>query len=161
MYDDLARAQQPSILERLVLNTVIPSVLLTLALHSQSVETRPQNCDDCGGVPLLLACECPECCVTLGPVPDAFPVLVRMPRPVYPAVMRRDGIEGRVVLRALVNPRGRVDSTSILVVQTTDGSFVPSAFQALARAVFRPARFGGHAGAAWITIDIDFTLRRE
>jgi TonB family protein len=84
-----------------------------------------------------------------------------MPRPSYPAIMRRAGVEGRVVLRALVNPCGSVDSSSILALQATHEDFVPPARRALAAAAFRPARFGGRMGAAWITMGIDVTLTRE
>jgi TonB family protein len=86
---------------------------------------------------------------------DVFPTLVRMPRPVYPDAMRRTGLEGRVVLKALVNRRGRVYPSSILVLRTTDVQFVAAARQALIAAVFRPARLGGARLEAWITIGID------
>ena len=72
--------------------------------------------------------------------------------------MRKYHIEGHVVLRALVNEQGRVDSTSILAVETTDGAFTTAAYHALAHALFRPGRFGGHPGVAWITIGVDFTF---
>lgn len=162
MYDDLARAQRPSALEWFVLNAVIPSVLVTLALYSPSPEPRAPTCYDCSeGVPFILP-PCGDCSpFPLGPIPDALPILISMPRPLFPPLMRRYDVEGRVVLRALVNADGRVDSTSILVVQMTDAGFVPAAFHALARALFRPARFAGHAGAAWISIAINFTLRQE
>jgi protein TonB len=94
-------------------------------------------------------------------VPDAFPVLITMPEPAYPKILRHAGVEDRVLLRALVTRDGRVDSASILAVQATYPAFVASAQQALSRARFRPARFGGRPGAAWITILIDFTLTRE
>jgi hypothetical protein len=63
-----------------------------------------------------------------------------------------------VVLRALVNARGRVEHSSILAFQATDSRFIEPSRQALAAALFRPARFGGQAGGAWITIAVDFNL---
>jgi hypothetical protein len=92
---------------------------------------------------------------SLGLIPDSFPTLVRMPRPVYPGVMWRSGIEGRVVFKALVNTRGRVYPSSILVLRTTDVEFVAPARQALRDALFRPARLEGARIEAWITIGID------
>jgi TonB family protein len=68
------------------------------------------------------------------------------------------GIEGRVVLKGLVNTHGRIEPASILVLEITDADFVSSAYQALIRALFRPARLAGKATEAWITIAIDFTL---
>jgi len=139
MYDDLARSQRPSSLEWLVVNAVIPSVLVTLVLQ-MSLATRA------GPTP------------PGSPLPDAFPTLISMPRPAYPAIVRRLRIDGRVVLRALVNARGRVEPSSILALQATDSHFIEPSRQALAAALFRPARFGGRAGGAWITIAIDFNL---
>jgi len=158
MYDALVRAQRPSVLEWLVVNALIPSVLITLVLQSARASrlaaTTVIQTEMCVLAPL-------DEPAPGGPIPDVFPVLIRIHGPIYPPIMRRLRVEGRVVLRALVNPKGRVDSASILVVQTTHGEFVPPAFRALAGAVFRPARFAGHTGAAWITIGIDFNLNRE
>ena len=139
MYDDLARSQRPSSLEWLVVNAVIPSVLVTfvlqMSLATRAAPTPPGS-----------------------PLPDAFPTLIGMPRPAYPAIMRRLRVGGRVVLRALVNARGRVEPSSILAFQATDSHFIEPSRRALAAALFRPARFGGRAGGAWITIAIDFNL---
>ena len=150
MYDDLARTQTPTPLERFVVHAVIPSVLLTAALHWQpaggaAAPTRPVAIDG-----FFIVCGFPP-----PAIPDVFPTLVRMPPPVYPDAMRRSGIEGRVVLRALVSTRGRVYPSSILVLRTTDVQFVAPARQALRDALFRPARLGGARIEAWITIGID------
>lgn len=161
MYDDLARAQRPSALEWLVVNAIIPSVVLTLALHSQNAYPAARVCYDCSATLPLFVPTTRTLCFESCRLPDVFPILIRMPRPVYPAITRRNGVARRVVLRALVNPEGRVDSTSILVVETTDSAFITPAFHALAQALFRPARYGGHAGAAWIMIGIEFNRRRE
>ncbi|HXG97458.1 MAG TPA: TonB family protein [Gemmatimonadales bacterium] len=150
MYDDLARTQNPAPLEWLVVHAVIPSVLVTAALHWQpavgaAAPTPPVAIDGfvmvCGYSPPL--------------IPDLFPTLVRMPRPTYPESMRRSGIEGRVVVKAVVNTRGRVYPSSILVLRTTHVQFVAPARQALAAAVFHPARLGRARVEAWITIGID------
>ena len=157
MYDDLARAQRPSALEWLVVNALIPSVLLTFVVHSSlGSHAREPSPDISTLVGYPEVCSQPPMAI-----PDAFPVLVTMPEPAYPKTLRRAGAEDRVLLRALVTPDGRVDSASILTVQAIYPAFVAAARQALSRARFRPARFGGRPGAAWITILIDFTLTRE
>jgi len=96
-----------------------------------------------------------------GTAPDVFPTLIRMPRPTYPESMRRSGIEGRVVLKALVNTHGRVVPSSILVLRTTDAEFSTPAILALSAARFRPAKFAGARIEAWITIAVDFKLPQE
>jgi len=156
MYDDLARTQNPTAVEWFVVHAVIPSVLVTAALHwSPAAPPMPTSTSTAFG------CQLPFIIAPDGPIPDVFPTLITMPRPTYPASMRRSGIEGHVVLRALVNTSGRVDSSSILVTQAAHVEFVVPARQALKAALFRPGWFGGQRLDAWITIAIDFNLTRE
>ena len=150
MYDDLARTQNPTPLEWFVVHAVIPSVLVTAALHwSPDVLATPIE------PTYTIVCPLTES-VPGGPVLDVFPVLIRMPRAAYPEAMRRAGIQGRVVLRALVSTDGRVYRSSILVLRATHVQFVVPAREALSAALFRPGWFGGRRMDAWITIAIDF-----
>jgi protein TonB len=156
MYDDLARTRIPTPLEWFVVNAMIPTVLVTAALHwspAVPAAARPASPDfDCM-FPVLVEPWVPW--PWPGPIPDVFPTLVRMPEPAYPEVLRRSGVQGRVVLKALVNTRGRVYPSSILVLRTTHVEFIAPARQALREALFRPARLGGARIEAWITIGID------
>jgi len=157
MYDDLARTQNPTPLEWFVVHAVIPSVLVTAAFH-----WKPPIATAASTAPTSVERFFTVCVITPPPpIPDVFPTLVRMPRPIYPEAMRRAGIEGRVVVRALVNTSGRVDSSSILVMRATRVEFVVPARQALQAALFRPGWFGGQRLDAWITIAIDFPDRSE
>src|SRR6266545_204432 len=157
MYDDLARTQQPTTLEWLVVNALIPSVLVTFALQVPlaAPRARPPQTVQCS-----LIFPPPEEARPDDP-PDVFPVLIRMPDAVYPEIMRRAGMEDRVTLRALVNTRGRVDSSSVLVLQASNREFAMSARYALSRALFSLARFAGKPVDAWVTMAIEFTLSRE
>src|SRR6266545_5877379 len=157
MYDDLARTQTPTAVEWFVLHAVIPSVLVTAAFH-----WKPPIATAASTAPTSVERLVTVCVIIPTPtIPDVFPTLVSMPRPVHPEAMRRAGIEGRVVLQALANTSGRVDSSSILVLRATHVEFVVPARQALQAALFRPGWFGGQRLDAWITIAIDFTLSRE
>ena len=160
MYDDLARTQIPSPLEWFVVHAVIPTVLVTAALHwSPTVPAtpRPEFFLPACTFPALIEPEPPW----PGPIPDVFPTLVRMPEAAYPVAMRRAGIEGRIVLRALVSTHGRIYPSSILVLGATHVQFVVPAREALSAALFLPGWFGGHRMDAWITIAIDFKLPQE
>ncbi|HKC39141.1 MAG TPA: hypothetical protein VKC15_06360, partial [Gemmatimonadales bacterium] len=119
MYDDLARTQNPTAVEWFVVHAVIPSVLVTAALHWSPAVPAPLEKPT-----YALVCQSKVFEPAIepfvgGPIADVFPVLVRMPRARYPAALLRTQIEGRVVLRALVNTSGRVDSSSILVMRAT------------------------------------------
>lgn len=80
------------------------------------------------------------------------------PAPVYPAMSRRLGEEGRVMLRVFVESSG---SPSKLEIRTSSGSsrLDQSALEAVRRWKFVPARRGDEAVAAWVVVPIVFNLR--
>jgi protein TonB len=99
--------------------------------------------------------------------PIAPPVLVTQPvynadyldnpAPHYPALSRRVGEQGRVVLRVLVSPRGTADEVQIF---TSSGHprLDEAARDAVRRWKFIPARRGGESVQAWVRIPIPFIL---
>ena len=81
------------------------------------------------------------------------------PIPVYPELLRQAGVQGRVVLEAVVDTTGRVLAPSILVVSATNPGFVASARQALLTTLFRPALVGGRPVRMRVRIPYEFTIR--
>lgn len=79
------------------------------------------------------------------------------PRPAYPAMSRRLGEEGKVLLRVLVGSEGRAHE-----VQLKEGSGFARLDQAAREAVLRwrfvPARKGGEAVEGWVLVPITFNL---
>src|SRR5205823_4375738 len=51
------------------------------------------------------------------------PELLSAPPPVYPPLLRQAGIQGRVVLRAIVDTTGRVEPTSVRIVKSPSTGF--------------------------------------
>ncbi len=86
---------------------------------------------------------------------DVAPVPTFRPSPVYSDWQRDAGIEGRVVLHALVGRDGRVKRVN--VVRDVGGLSEP-ARAAIARWIFRPATFGGKPVSVWVEIPVDFRL---
>lgn len=82
---------------------------------------------------------------------------IEPPQPVYPPAARRMGEEGRVMLRVLVNEKGRPERVEI---QQTSGSprLDEAARQAAQRAVFKPHIENGRAIAVFAIIPIKFQL---
>lgn len=80
------------------------------------------------------------------------------PAPAYPALSRRMGEEGKVVLRVFVEPTGRPGQ-----VEVKTGSGSPRLDQAAQEAVWRwefvSARRGDDAIGAWVLVPIVFNLR--
>ena len=79
------------------------------------------------------------------------------PKPKYPDAARRDGKEGRVLLRVLVNEEGR---TASVQVNRSSGveSLDQAALEAIKRWRFSPARLGERPVESWVRIPIDFRL---
>jgi TonB family protein len=63
--------------------------------------------------------------------------------PVYPPALSARGVEGQVEATYVVDVRGRVDTTTIRVLQSDDSLFTESVRTALGEALFRPAQRAG------------------
>jgi periplasmic protein TonB len=72
-------------------------------------------------------------------------VLIAEPAPRYPPVLQEIGLSGRVVLQFVVDTTGHVELASIQVLESTHEGFEPPAREAVAAAVFHPARLGPRA----------------
>jgi TonB family protein len=81
------------------------------------------------------------------------------PLPVYPDLLRQAGIEGKVVLEAVVDTTGRVLAQSIAVVTATNPAFIAPARQALLATLFRPAMVGGKPVRMRVRIPYEFAIR--
>lgn len=79
------------------------------------------------------------------------------PKPIYPESARREGREGKVLLRVLVDDRGRSKTVEI---NTSSGSEAldHAAAEAIKRWRFHPARDGDKAVESWLRIPIEFRL---
>ena len=86
------------------------------------------------------------------------PVAVEQVQPEYPELARRMGMEGRVVVEALVSPLGRVKEVR---VQSTDNPMLnAAALDAVRRWTFEPAiDSNGEPAQAWVTVPIRFRAR--
>ena len=91
------------------------------------------------------------------PPPDEAPAALSMPRPRFPKQALRDGIRGRVVLRALITERGTVEVLRVL-------RSVPGLDAEAIRVVesewrFRPAQRNGRPVASLSNLVVRFSLR--
>ena len=91
------------------------------------------------------------------PPPDEPPAAISMPRPRFPRKALREGLRGRVVLRALITERGAVEVLRVL-------RSIPGLDEEAIRVVesewrFRPARRNGRPVASLSDLAVRFTLR--
>ncbi len=84
---------------------------------------------------------------------------LRNPAPPYPALSKRMGEEGKVVLRVSVNPQGTADSVDI---KTSSGSprLDESAQKTVRNWKFVPAKRGDTPVQSWVLVPIIFKLEQ-
>jgi protein TonB len=93
-------------------------------------------------------------------VVEELPVLLNHPVPRYPDILRQAGIEGRVVVEAVIDSTGRAEREGLRVVSSSHALFGPAATALVLGSRYRPARFGGRPVRVRILVPVDFTVRR-
>lgn len=86
---------------------------------------------------------------------DEYPVVTSAPEPEYPPIARDAGIEGKVIVEALVGRDGRVRK---VVVKEGNTMLAESAAWAVKSWRFKPARWRGEAVTAWVAVPVLFRL---
>lgn len=98
-----------------------------------------------------------------GFVPEALadepPALLSAPVPAYPPLLRQAGIQGSVVVRAVVDTMGRAEPTSLHIVDSPNPGFDRVALDCVRQALFRPGRVRGRAVRVLVSVPVHFTLR--
>ena len=95
---------------------------------------------------------------TLGPA-DTRPSLLHLGVLAYPPEAGARGLQGWVVLDAIVGPDGRAEEHSARVVALSDSIFLESAERSLMASEFSPARKNGVPVRALIRQPIFFRIR--
>ena len=91
-------------------------------------------------------------------VVEERPELLSGPQPVYPDLLRQAGVQGRVIIQAIIDTTGRAEPPSVKVIQSPNPGFDQPAKQAVLRALFRPARVHGRPVRVLVNIPYDFKI---
>jgi protein TonB len=91
-------------------------------------------------------------------VVEEKPELLAAPELRYPELLRQAGIQGRVVVQAVIDTTGRAEPSSIKIVRSPNPGFDEPARNWVLRAVFRPGRVHGRAVRVLVEIPIVFRL---
>ena len=83
------------------------------------------------------------------------------PPPQYPPLLQQAGIEGRVMVQAIVDTSGRIEPNSVRVVESANPGFDVPARNAVLKSLFRPGRVYGRAVRVLVAIPIDFKIGRN
>jgi TonB family protein len=89
------------------------------------------------------------------------PRLLERPSLEYPDWLRRAGIQGRVLVRAVIDTAGRVEPESIEIIDTPDPGFARPVLRFLGRVRFRPGRLAGRPVRVLVWIPFDFKFGRR
>jgi TonB family protein len=80
--------------------------------------------------------------------------------PHYPAALRQAGIDGRVLVRFVVDTAGRIDPASVQVLQSTHELFTRAVRDALGGFRFKPAEVGRRRVPALAEMPFEFRITR-
>ena len=78
----------------------------------------------------------------------------------YPDRPRQQGVQGRVVLSVLINAHGRVEASSVRLIESVDHLLDAEAMRYARGAVFQPACLNGRAVRVRVRLPIDFKVFR-
>ena len=91
---------------------------------------------------------------------DVRPERLSGPVPRYPQMLREAGVEGMVLLDFVIDASGRVDSSSITVLESTNGAFVAPATDVIQRSLYQPGELDGEPVAVRVQQRIGFSIQR-
>jgi len=86
------------------------------------------------------------------------PALLSAPRPVYPALLIQAGIQGRVILPAVIDTTGRVEPASLRILKSPHPGFDQPTRDWVLKALFRPARLQGRGVRVFIHLLVDYSI---
>src|SRR6266566_5078305 len=86
------------------------------------------------------------------------PALLSAPALVYPALLKQAGIQGRVILPAVIDTTGRVEPASVRIMKSSDPAFDQPTKDWVLKALFRPARLHGRGVRVFINLLVDYAI---
>ena len=93
-------------------------------------------------------------------VVDQPPEMLSHPEPRYPEVLRLAGIEGGVVVEAVLDTTGRAEAGSLKIISAAHPLFAAEAEQVVLASRYRPGRMAGRAVRVRVLVPISFAIRR-
>ena len=86
------------------------------------------------------------------------PALLSAPDPVYPALLKQAGIQGRVILPAVIDTTGRIEPASVRIMTSSHPAFDQPTKDWVLKALFRPARMHGRGVRVFINLLVDYSI---
>lgn len=89
------------------------------------------------------------------------PEMLSHPPLVYPELLKQAGIEGNVIVQAIVDTTGRIEPNSVVIKESPNPGFDQAAKNLVLKSLYRPARVYGRAVRVLIQQPINFTLQHN
>ena len=86
------------------------------------------------------------------------PEFLSGPTLVYPDLLREAGVQGRVIVQAVLDTMGRAEPWSVKIIQSPNPGFDQPARNFVLGALFRAGRVQGHAVRVLVNVPIDFSI---
>ena len=86
------------------------------------------------------------------------PALLSAPPTIYPAFLKQAGIQGRVILPAVIDTMGRVEPASVRIMKSAHPAFDQPTKDWVLKALFRPARLHGRGVRVFIHLLVDYSI---
>jgi TonB family protein len=90
---------------------------------------------------------------------DVKPQMIVLPRLTYPPQLFEQGVQGRVIVGAIIDSTGRVDPSSVTVLKSPNSDFDDVCIDYVLHARYRPGKLGGRSVSVFMRIPIDFKIR--
>lgn len=90
---------------------------------------------------------------------DEKPRILVQPRLTYPPQLFEQGVQGRVIVGAIIDSTGRVEPSSVTVLRSPNSDFDDVCIDYVLHAKYRPGQLAGHAVSVFMRIPIDFKIR--
>lgn len=146
------------------MNLRIRTILLCAVVLSFSVSLRAQDTSE---TPLLhtgVLYSASSSQDTSGAPPD-FVNVDQMPRiisqtiPVYPEKAKKAGVEGRVIVKLLIDTKG--DVRKAILMKSSDGIFDKPSLDAAMKYKFSPAMYRDNPVSVWVIIPFTYRLKPD
>jgi TonB family protein len=123
---------------------------------NQTFELHPGSCNDCTG---LVAESSPPEIYDYDDPRIKPPVIVSRPEPAYTALAKEHNIEGKVVLRVVLDATGAV--TKIFPVEKLPYGLTESAIEAARKVTFQTASSNDGSVSSYFTLSYEFSLHNS
>jgi TonB family protein len=96
--------------------------------------------------------------VFLEAIVEEKPSVLSAAQAIYPELLKQAGIQGRVMLQAVIDTNGRAEPGSIKILQSPNPGFDSPSRTWMLRALFRPARVHGRAVRVLVAVPLDYRI---